>query len=140
MKFKNEFAIKKALEHLNIDEHKFIDVYEKYNYKPFSVEEFLYTDITFVSEFMPEKLIEYIKQNSLSIETYNLEQCVYAKKRLYEIDYEISLLDYSYSYGYDDEAPDFTDLYEEQDALIDLLNKTNIEVFKIKELILNKLK
>ena len=131
----NEFAIKKALEHFNINVEEFMSVYNKHNYSPFSVEEFLFTDYDFVSESMPDKVIKYVKENNLDIDTVLLESYLLARKKYWELDDIICDISYGYDCGYDDDQEELNRLLLEQDELYELCNLIPIELLKIKQLI-----
>jgi hypothetical protein len=130
----NTQALEKTLNHLNINRDEFLKVYESFNYKPFSVEEFIYQEEDFVSEAMPKKLIEYVKNNNLNIDTSALEKCLLDRDRMDIINEEIFNINYSHGYGYTQEEPDLNDLYCEEEQLYHSVKNIKNEVLKIKEL------
>jgi hypothetical protein len=122
---------------LKTDVNNIIDNIMSYNFEVGSVESFLNNDNNFIAESIPDKLIKYIKDNNLDIDTSKLEEYNIKKKELDKISDSISILNYSYSD--DEEESELTELYlkeEELEEYIDLLKK---EVLKIKTEIKNKI-
>jgi hypothetical protein len=130
-----EFALNKALSHFNIDKDDFMAVYNKFNYVPHSVEDFLFGDFNFVSESMPDKVINYVKKNKLIIDTSTLEDCLSARKEWDRLEDIIENINYGYDYGYDDDQEALDEMLLEQDELRKLVEKIPTEVLKIKETI-----
>ncbi len=131
---RNTKALEKTIKHLNINRDEFLKVYESFNYEPFSVEEFIYEEDDFISEAMPKKLIEYVKNNNLNIDTSALEKCLLDRDRMDSIGEEIFNINYSNGYGYTEEEPDLTDLFLEEEQLLHSVKNIKNEVLKIKEL------
>jgi hypothetical protein len=135
----NELALKKTLEKLDINFDRFMQVYNSFNYAPFSAEEFIFTDKNFISNAMPEKLLSYIKECGLSIDTTHLEKCIEDQKKYSRIEDTLTDLHISASYSTDDDftrsvEDEIVTLLVEQDNLIsqDELHK---ECLRLKQII-----
>ena len=130
-----EFALNKALEHFKINVEEFIEVYDKFNYAPHSVEEFIFEGLSFVSESMPERIIDYIKENNLGIDTSTLDDYILAREEWNALDEIICNINYGYDYGYDDDQEVLDKMRLQQDELYELIKNIPNEVFKIRETI-----
>lgn len=130
-----EFALNKALSHFNINKDEFMEVYDKFNYEPHSVEEFIFEDLSFVSEDMPQMVIDYIKNNGLSIDTSVLESYLSAREEWDRLEEFIFNVNYGYDYGYDDDQEALDRMISEQDELSKLVKNIPTEILKIKETI-----
>ena len=126
----NELALKKALAQLGIDYEQFIKVYDSFNYAPLSAEEFIFTDNKFISDAMPEKLLNYIKECGLSIDTTHLEKCIEDQKKYWKIEDTLTDLYIASNYSTDD---DFKDSVEDEITTL-LMEQENLNLISQEEL------
>jgi hypothetical protein len=131
-----EFALNKALEHFKINVEEFMEVYNKFNYKAFSIEEFLFTDYDFIAHSTPDRLVKYINDNALDIDTSVLKKCIVDRNREMEISDRLCEIMYNYERGEEEYVKETELLCAESDSLYDSIsNVMPKEVFKIRETI-----
>lgn len=135
----NELALKKTLEKFCINFDQFMEVYNSFIYEPFSAEEFLFTDISFLSQAMPKKLLRYIKESGLSIDTTHLEKCIADDKRNSQIEDMLTEIYITADCCTDDDykselEEEITTLLVEQESLLPYEDIYN-ECLKLKQII-----
>jgi hypothetical protein len=133
----NSKAIKKALVKLNINTDEFMQVYESFNYVPFSIEEFIFEDEgDFIAHSTPDRLVKYIKDNALNIDTSLLEKCIVDRNREMTISDRICEIMYHFNREEEEYVNETSLLRDEADSLYEsIADVMPNEILKIRQII-----
>ncbi len=132
------FAIEKTLKHFGIDQDVFKKVHDSFQYKPFSIEAFLFGEETGISYSIPNRLVKYVKDNELGIDTSLLEKCIIDRDRSDKISDRLCDIMWFHDRNIEEYVKETIELCNEEDSLMhSSFTVLNQEVLRIKEAINN---
>lgn len=115
----------------------FLDKNTERKYEPHSIEAFIFEyDDDFIAHSTPDRLVKYIKNNALNIDTSVLEKCIVDRNREMTISDRLCEISYLYDRGEEEYVKEAHLLYDEADSLYDSIeNVMKNEVLKIRKTI-----
>jgi hypothetical protein len=117
----------------------FLDKHIERKYQPHSIEAFIFEyDDDFIAHSTPDRLVKYIKDNALDIDTSVLEKCIVDRNREMEISDRLCNIMYQYERGEEEYVKETDLLIDEANSLYDsIANVMKEEVLRIRETIKN---